>query len=387
MAAATSSTAPLPAIYSLSSPHGQITADNHGGYVVICGWIMMCFFTISIFGIAQTVAIHISAVNGLGQHQSSLSAKSFRTYATSYYAANMLYFFTVYFAKISLVMIIMRLSPARFVQRLCIGVLILTTAWILAEIFAFAFQSPTPQVWNYTQTRPGGVNVPALYYTATAGDIISDLLVILLPAYVIWQVQISLKKRLAIISVFSIRMSVIMCSIIRIPTLTRYVSSTDRSWHAVGPQTWIQIIQCLSIITACVPCLKPFLEALESGFMDPSLGKIRGDTYRARSSGLGTGDTSGHAGQKSTGTSSSTATKRKSRLKSQRVLMRLSADGDEASKHSWEETKSRSNRLGAKFSDDTIKVTREVEVRDEASLPHAISTEGDMVVHNRGSGW
>ncbi|RMZ89890.1 hypothetical protein DV736_g2868, partial [Chaetothyriales sp. CBS 134916] len=342
MVAATSSTAPLPAIYSLSPPHGKITADNHGGYVVICGWIMMCFFTIGVltrlltrtipvvtiglddimsglsmvFGIAQTVVIYISAVNGLGQHQSSLSPKSFRTYATSYYAANILYFLAVYFAKISLVMIIMRLSPAHFVQRLCVGVLLFITAWILAEIFAFAFQSPTPQAWNYTQTRRGGVNVPALYYTAAAGDIVSDLLVIILPAYVIWQVQISMKRRLAIISVFFVRICVIICSIIRIPALIHYVTSTDRSWHAVGPQTWIQIIQCLSILTACTPCLKPFLEALESGFMDLSLGQIRGDTYRAHSGVLETAHSSGHAGQKSSGTSSSTPTKRKSRLSS-----------------------------------------------------------------------
>lgn len=35
-------------IYSLSPPHGAITESDHGGYVVIAGWIMMCFFSLSV---------------------------------------------------------------------------------------------------------------------------------------------------------------------------------------------------------------------------------------------------------------------------------------------------------------------------------------------------
>jgi hypothetical protein len=38
----------LPSIYDLSPPHGAITDDDHGGYVVIVAWIMMCFFSLSV---------------------------------------------------------------------------------------------------------------------------------------------------------------------------------------------------------------------------------------------------------------------------------------------------------------------------------------------------
>ena len=37
-----------PSIYHLSPPHGAITDDDHGGYVVIAGWIMMCFFSLAV---------------------------------------------------------------------------------------------------------------------------------------------------------------------------------------------------------------------------------------------------------------------------------------------------------------------------------------------------
>jgi hypothetical protein len=38
----------VPSIYDLSPPHGAITGDDHGGYVVIAGWVMMCFFTLAV---------------------------------------------------------------------------------------------------------------------------------------------------------------------------------------------------------------------------------------------------------------------------------------------------------------------------------------------------
>jgi hypothetical protein len=35
-------------IYDLTPPHGAITDDDHGGYVVIAGWTMMCFFSLAV---------------------------------------------------------------------------------------------------------------------------------------------------------------------------------------------------------------------------------------------------------------------------------------------------------------------------------------------------
>jgi hypothetical protein len=66
----------LPSIYDLSPPHGAITDDDHGGYVVIAGWITMCFFSLSVITRILTrfmpvrvyglddIVIAISAVGG-----------------------------------------------------------------------------------------------------------------------------------------------------------------------------------------------------------------------------------------------------------------------------------------------------------------------------------
>jgi hypothetical protein len=298
-----------------------------------------------------------------------------------------------------LVFLIIRLSPARNVKRISQGVLGLISAWAIGEFFAFAFQDPLPNTWDYTQND--SVSVPALYYTMAAGDIITDLIVIVLPAYVIWQVLIPVRKRLAVVAVFASRVAVVICSAIRVGTLPNYVDGSDRSWDAVGPQTWIQVIQCLSIITACIPCLKPFLESLESGFMDMSMGKIRGETYGHSGGGSGrhgtkkTGNNSyvlssftsgGHPASKKRNVGvnvdsvspspnreiqeghylDTQHTRNPSVAESERVLTSKSSDGshDIEGKGSWEMPKP---RLGRQTSSDRgITVTKEVEVRSES---------------------
>lgn len=55
-------------------------------------------------------------------------------------------------------------------------------------------------------------------------------------------------------------------------------SSTDATFDMWPALLSAEIVQSLSIITACVPCLKPFVESLESGM-------IRSDDLRRRGIG------------------------------------------------------------------------------------------------------
>jgi hypothetical protein len=185
---------------------------------------------------------------------------------------------TIYFAKTSLLFLILRLTPARPTRRACHGVCFVITLWITGTIIAFALQCNLPRPWD-TRQHQCHVNIPALYYATGVGDILTDLSVIILPALVIWNVQIPARERWTVFAVFASRLVVVICTAVRLSTLPKYFGTSDQSWAAVSPQTWIQVIQCLSIITTCIPCLKPFLESLESGFMDISMKGIVGPTY------------------------------------------------------------------------------------------------------------
>jgi hypothetical protein len=254
--------------------------------------------------------IYKSATNGLGRHQDDLSQGLFEIYAKNYYVANLLFVLALAFAKASLVFLIVRLSPVQKTRRICYGLLALVALWAIIYLFLFAFQCSPPRPWDNTSDDTCNISISGLYYSFSATDIATDLMVTLLPAYVIWNVQIPLRKRIAVIAVFGSRILSILFMALRTAYLSQYLNTpTDRSWEATTPQTWTQIVQCIAIITACIPCLKPFLESLESGFMDLSLTHHTGATYGNASSG-----SNGHRG--ATASKSGISSKNKSNIES-----------------------------------------------------------------------
>lgn len=299
---------PLRPIYHLSPPPGAITDDNHGGYVVISGWILMCFFVVCVatrlatrysyvlaggiddiligvamvFGIAQTAVIHRSASIGLGQHQDALPESSFETYAKNYYYGNILFILALLFSKISAIFLLTRLAPKPNTRRSCQIVGTFFTIWALATVLSSAFQCQLPRPWDYRENASHRcpVNGAVLNYSIMVFDILTDIACIVIPITMLWNLQMATQRRWTLIGAFACRIFVCVCSAIRISTLVTYYNTSDKSWEAVGPQTWAQVVQCLSIMTACIPSLKVFLGSLESGFMDMSMRMHGGPTYR-----------------------------------------------------------------------------------------------------------
>jgi hypothetical protein len=315
----------------LSPPHGVITADDHGGYVVILAWTTMCFFSLSVitrigtrlipvrvhgtddvvialssvgggepiqvvplkeadratqvFGIAQTTAIYLSASNGLGRHIESLTDHAYDRFAKAYYASDILFVITIYLAKISLVLFIIRLTPSQKILHLCYSFIIALTLWVLATTLLLGFQCPLARPWEFLPRTSGkcSVDIAALYYSIGAVDILTDLIIIATPVVVVWDVRISRSQRFTVIGVFSCRLATCICAALLLSSIPGLVSSSDPSWKVVTPQAWKQSVQCLSIITACIPCMRPFLASLESGFMDSSMEGLISRTYGGHS--------------------------------------------------------------------------------------------------------
>lgn len=95
--------------------------------------------------------------------------------------------------------------------------------------------------------------------------------------------------------------------ILQIYYSNRFLGTSDPTFDMWQPTLITQAVQCLSIVTACVPYLKPFLDSLESG-------QWRMDDGRR----IGKGD--GRSVYRDGGGHSSINTKRKSRALSMDAL-------------------------------------------------------------------
>lgn len=69
--------------------------------------------------------------------------------------------------------------------------------------------------------------------------------------------------------------------------IQRTVSSTDPLFDSWSSSLITQVIECMSVMATCIPYLKPFLDSLESGQMNPDvLGtKTKSSNSRSRSGG------------------------------------------------------------------------------------------------------
>ncbi|KAI9843987.1 MAG: hypothetical protein M1838_002393 [Thelocarpon superellum] len=276
-------------------PHGQVTPTDHGAYVVITTWITMCLMSLAVLtrmltrlasfraptsgdwtiavawflAITQSVAVHLAVNHGLGRHRASLTTAEFQAYSKANYTSQVLYQAVICLAKISLLLFISRLTASKSTRQVCRLVMILVGAWSIAAAFALVFQCQAPHTWDFTPGRC--VDQGALYYANGVINIVTDLMIIALPAAIIWSVLITRKQRMTVIFVFGIRITLCALTIAQLMSLGPLLSSADQTWENVNPSLWNQGVMNWSIITACIPCLRPFLASLQSGLLDTAM--------------------------------------------------------------------------------------------------------------------
>lgn len=121
------------------------------------------------------------------------------------YTYQILFIIAIVLSKMSLLLFITRLTPNVATIRVGRIILCLIAIWGVATVFGFAFQCSLPRPWNITS----GVcqNQSALYYTAAVIDILTDIVLTILPVVILWGVQIQRRKRAIVMLVFIARMS------------------------------------------------------------------------------------------------------------------------------------------------------------------------------------
>ncbi len=102
-------------------------------------------------------------------------------------------------------------------------------------------------------------------------DVLSELVVVIIPIWMMVPVQVAISKKAVICVAFAFRIPVIAATIARLFYIHPATgSATDATWIAVSYNIATEVVLCISIMTACIPCLKPFLDGFDSGMMGVS---------------------------------------------------------------------------------------------------------------------
>ncbi|KAJ5638625.1 hypothetical protein N7528_001015 [Penicillium herquei] len=120
-------------------------------------------------------------------------------------------------------------------------------------------------------------------------DIITELVICILPGFVIKPVQVASGKKFTVVIAFVFRIFVVITTIVRLVFIKKTQSLADMNTSSFATVITTQTNLCVSLMTACIPCLKPFLDAFDSGMLNVSLHKRASGGYSS-SSGAGNGN-------------------------------------------------------------------------------------------------
>ncbi|KAI1335036.1 hypothetical protein F5Y15DRAFT_259938 [Xylariaceae sp. FL0016] len=182
------------------------------------------------------------------------------------YASAMFFLLASALIKWSMSSLIHQLSPSTFHQALNWVLRILVGLWMMSSILMAAFQCALPAPWDYVDSKRCIDRQAAWSYVGVV-DTISEVFIVAIFLLIIGKLQMSAPRKSVILLALSSRLLVVAAIVAQLLAFRDIIGSSDVTMDLWLPVALSQATLCASVVTACVPHLKPFMESLESGIV------------------------------------------------------------------------------------------------------------------------
>lgn len=192
---------------------------------------------------------------GLGRDIWTLTPDQVNNLLRVFFAFEIVYSFLVFFIKISIIFLYMRIFPGRTFQKVLWATQVLLIASLTAFSVADGFQCrPVQYFWTFWDGRKTGTcfNINAFSFVHAGYNLGLEFWMLALPASQVWNLNMSLKKRIQVLSMFGFGIlyvdllpfplpavvvqfptnaghSATIISIIRLPSLKLFTQTTNPS--------------------------------------------------------------------------------------------------------------------------------------------------------------
>ncbi|KAI1268034.1 hypothetical protein F5Y18DRAFT_277060 [Xylariaceae sp. FL1019] len=273
-------------------PFGVITNTDHGSYVVIVTWILgsisILFVAIRaalvthrtrrfgldnapiigglVFCIGQSIAATLCVSYGLGRHLDTLSTDDIHSYYKAALAVSILSAVVFVLSKLSILVLIASITPSEITTaavNYSSGFILL---WGIANILSVSLRC-APHIPAMFEQQ-SCVDEKALFYSHDVINITTEVILLILPLTIVWGLQIRPQKKAVVLGLFWTRILVPVAIGFHLDALSRYLFKGDPTWNYLLPSLWNQVVVHTSIMTACIPAMKPFLDSLQSSLLD-----------------------------------------------------------------------------------------------------------------------
>ncbi|KAE9987053.1 hypothetical protein EG328_003835 [Venturia inaequalis] len=271
-----------------SDGHQAITSTNRGGSITITAAMLMVFMVLfyiirilvrigfkssvgfddivitigSVFGIVQSILVMLAVKAGLGKKLHLLSPRQIEKVYMFSYACDLIFIVTIALAKISAAGLIVRLSRQNLHLNSCRVVAALAAIWGASSVLVIGIGCNPRAPKNLENRCP---SLLLSWTTIAAIGLSLELILLCLPVWLVWPLQMPRSKKFVVTIAFSLRLVIVPLVLGRIIELNRSSHSRDWTFDAVRVIIFTQLEMHLSLISATLPCTRPFLNAASSG--------------------------------------------------------------------------------------------------------------------------
>lgn len=184
--------------------------------------------------------------------------------------------------KCSILLLYLRLFKiVSWIRWACWGLLACVIIYCVSSMIATIFQCD-PIVKAFNKSLPGTCIDLAKFWYANAGfSIATDIIILLLPMPLVYQLEVPRAQKIALMAVFAIGIFVVVTSCLRVTSLDLFATSPDNTYD-IANVMWTIIEPNVAVICACLPILRPLVVRLF-----PSL-RSKSSANRYGTSGYGT---------------------------------------------------------------------------------------------------
>ncbi|KAL8995726.1 MAG: hypothetical protein Q9169_004584 [Polycauliona sp. 2 TL-2023] len=230
------------------------------------------------------------------------------------YAYQIFWALAMVFIKLSILLFYRRVFPSTATSRkwnLCnFALMFLSVACCLISIFGSAFVcTPVALVWDRTIQGGRCIDLIALARFTCISGFVTDILILLLPMPIVWNMHMEHSKKVAVTGVFLLGSlyvslpfvlcsgacslmsltgrlySVCVASIVRFYYLEQ-INRDDPTWGNVNSCIWTVVESSVGIISACLPVMAPFLRS--------KIAAVATSIFRSKTSGQASVDLISH---------------------------------------------------------------------------------------------
>ncbi|KAK3323097.1 hypothetical protein B0T19DRAFT_485546 [Cercophora scortea] len=227
-----------------------------------------------VFATGNSIISGVQTGNGAGLHIWDVPITHFmRFMQLGSIGGSLTYNLATMFIKLSFLSLYLRYSTGWAFHAAVYFLMLITTAYSLAMAFSWAWLCrPMASLWDWSTVGGSCVNPNTPFIAATGTNVGTDILIFLLPVWMLWPVKMRLMTKISVAVAMTVGGFVCVVSILRLSVLLSGVGSDDSTWYYLTNLVWLLCEMYTGIICACLLRLRSFVK-----YFFPNLAIFRED--------------------------------------------------------------------------------------------------------------